>query len=326
MANPKIEITTTTSSPAVVPAGRVVIGLVGTATTGATEAVGSMKLLSNASQAGYGSTGTIPQALAGIAANANTHVIVVRVQDTPNEAQLVAGIVQLETAEGAFGERPDFIMCPGFTWDGGSSPTNASSGVVTQLESTAEKLTSIAIVAARPGTVAQAKSWAGNNRGNRIFAVFPHIIPVGSSTAVDPAPYVAGSLSRYPLTVNPHWKNILGIKSLDPAISFSPRDTAGSDSNLLQTDLITAIVQHIGYHIFGSRLLLATTSTDATRFMNIRRVVDDVSRHIINSGLSAWGRNVTSAFFDDVVNSVQNVIDTLAVSYTHLTLPTILLV
>ena len=311
MANPKIQITTTTSSPSVVPAGRVVIGLVGTAPSGATKAVGSLELLSNASQAGYGSTGTIPDALTGIAANANTHVIVVRVQDTPTESQLVAGIVQLETAEGKFGERPDFLLCPGFTWEGGDSPTPAASGVAAQLQTTAEKLDSVAIIAARPGTVAQAKTWAGNNRGKRLFTVFPHIVPVGGTATVDPAPYVAGALSKYPLTVNPLWKNIQGIKSLDPAISFSPHGTTGSDSDLLQSDLITGIVQHNGFHLFGSRMLVEPTSTDDDRFINVLRVVDDVRRHLINASLNAWGRNVTTAFFDDVVNSVQNIIDTL---------------
>ena len=36
-----------------------------------------------------------------------------------------------------------------------------------------------------------------------------------------------------------------------------------------------------------------------------------MERHLVNASFDAWSRNVTSAFFDDVVNSVQNIIDTL---------------
>ena len=103
---------------------------------------------------------------------------------------------------------------------------------------------------------------------------------------------------------------VQGIVELDPAISFH-YGSSGFDDDSLQADHITALVRHQGIHLWGATLLVADTSTDPLRFLPVRRILDDIVRHLVDSSLDALRLNIGPGFGDYVITHTQRYIDTL---------------
>ena len=317
MANPGVDINYVTGPPTALPAGQAVVAVIGTA-PGATIDEGVMVLVeSTADLTRFGSTGGLPVSIAAVEAQGRILVVAVRLPDVPTDATLAAAIEKVEAAPSLLGVKPTYLAAPGWTYRAASDPAQITDGnaVVTKLEEAAEELTAIAYVDA-PTTsttdltaaIADARSWAGNNRGSRLMGVFPRYHVANVTGPIGISAYWAGARAAGNYWDNPMGTRIRGLVRPEIGVPFNPAHRSDA-AGLLQSDNISVVVNEDGTKMWGATLMVAENSTDPLRFLNSKMAVDDFERYVIASSFAAQELNVNPGFSEYVITHTEQYIE-----------------
>jgi hypothetical protein len=264
-----------------------------------------------------GTSGTLPNALAAIFAQAGAVVVVVRVaqantSDTdPGTLTNVIGSVDGTTgqykgmqallgAESQLGVVPRILIAPGFT---------NQQGGLTAMVSIADRLRAC-IVADGPNTTdAAAQTYAGNFGSARVYLVDPGVQIVGSDGGVAydyASAYVAGVIAKVDndkgFWNSPSNNEILGITGTKRAIDFVLGDF-NSRANILNSQNIATIIRQSGYRLWGNRTL---SSDPKYAFLCVRRTADLINDSILRAHLWAVDRGINKTYLKDVSESVNN--------------------
>ena len=161
-------------------------------------------------------------------------------------------------------------------------------------------------------TAANIDTWRQANRNDRMIALSQY---VGGSVNEDLSPYVAGSLAIHDETVNkaanPNGITITGVTApLAPSLTVNFQD-ASSDSSRITRDNGVMIGEYDTLRWLGARFNVATTSTVDTRWIPIRRIVQDIERHFDTIALGAINQSLGPAFYPYVADTVTDYFRTL---------------
>ena len=274
----------------------------------------------------FGTGGSIPKALAAIAANHKQRVLVYRTADTATEAEMTKGFDALRTAETVFDIKPGIIVPLHLTWEIVSlNPTNTASSVVTELDTLCGQLDAVGIADAAPAPSANdlatavtfVSTWADNNHGANgdVIGVYPRV----ENTAGSPeplAPYYAGALAARDGTggrvwLNPNLLSLKGITGLERVAPWYIDHSSPADT-LVGKNLVVA-TRHHGWQALGTNMLVDPTSTDYNRYVNVKRTSNLIKRHLNETSLEYLKRNIDGDnFYDLVRGSTQAYLDRLA--------------
>ncbi|WP_455476534.1 phage tail sheath subtilisin-like domain-containing protein [Bartonella sp. B17] len=187
---------------------------------------------------------------------------------------------------------------------------NVANPVVTALIPIAERLRAI-IVADGPSTTDEdAIAYAKHFDHKRVYMVDPFVkraINSFKETSIVNLPAsssVAGVIAKVDSEKGFWWSPsnqlINGIVGMSRPIDFS-LDIPYSRSNLLNAQGIATIINENGYRLWGNRTL---ASDSKWQFLSVVRTSDIINDSILRSHLWAVDRNITSAYFDEVTESV----------------------
>lgn len=266
--------------------------------------------------ADLGSTGTLPDAVAGIFAQAGAFVVLIRVDAGADVAAATAnvlgneaagtGIHALLAASNAVGVTPRILIAPGFT---SARAGNTANPVVAGLQGVADKLRGVVIADGPNTTDAAAITYADDWGSGRIFVVDPHVLVFDTVTAANVArpasPRVAGLIARVDGERGFWWSpsnNVInGIVGADRSVEFNLSD-GNTAANLLNEKNVAVIVRRQGWRLWGNR----TTSADKLwSFLSVRRTADMVYESLEEAMLWAMARPFSRQLLLDVQETVQ---------------------
>ena len=296
-----------------------VIGIVGTATSpgAGAPAEESISKLSQLSESEFGDDGSIPAALAGIFANVQDEVVVWRLPNAPTEQNVLDGLDAMASAENAVNAKPTLVVPLSHTYDVGgvpAVPTNVANDVVAKTLEIADVLDALGIVdfpwvpaaSSAADLVTLATAWAANNYGSHLLGVGPRV--VRGAVGVPLAPYIAAAIARRDsesqagIAASPNGAPIRGITALEKNLTWSLLSSSLQVDELNSAGLVSAI-QHSGWHMWGTRTMVDPTSTNPARFISVRRVIDDIRRHIIETSFAYFEHSADEFLIDLVVGA-----------------------
>ena len=323
MVAPGIRVTITEAEAAAsLPRSDTVIGVVGTSHTGGPDP-GSINLIRSIEDReifkhNSGSDGTLYQHITDIQANVLDDIAAIPtgIKSGTTTTEVDALDLMLEV-ESSLGKKPTILIVPGKTWGIKSDvPVPDINAVVTKIDEVAEKLGGIGIAGGPQigATVALKRagviSWANNNRQDRVLGVYPHIKDNAAGDARDPAAVVAGAIALADhedgIQANLYRRAVQGFGLLDTAVSYSPVNQEGSDSALLAQANITPIVRHNGYFLGLCRFMVDPATSLATRFVGVRRVIDNIRANFEDDIADILTGNITPEFYDRVTARINN--------------------
>ena len=297
-----------------------VIGIVGTSTGVNAPDVGEIiRILSSEESEAVGDAGTLIEAVKDIQSHVDTPIIAIRYDDTVTdveyEDEVTSKMNLFKSAEAAVGYSPTLLAANlddrGYFPAGGVYPTGANP-LVSKLEEVAQELSALAISGGPPGSVDAGLIWGSNNGGPRTISVFPRVFRPNTLISVDPSPMVAGAIARmdrqFGYWNNPSLEPVERVGMLDPSISFR-LNKPNSDGVRIATAGMMALVRQQGVRTFGSRL--NTDDASLYRFINVRRITDDLEGYLYSVVGLAIRRNISATFFDFVNASVNSKISDL---------------
>lgn len=272
--------------------------------------------------ADLGATGTLPDAVAGIFAQAGAFVVLIRVDAGADAAAATAnvlgneaagtGIHALLSASNAVGVTPRILIAPGFT---SARTGNTANPVVVGLQGVADKLRAVVIADGPNTTDAAAITYADDFGTGRVFVVDPHVLVFDTVTATNVAkpasPRIAGLIARVDGERGFWWgpsNNVInGIVGADRAVDFNLSDGATA-AHLLNEKNVAVIVRRNGWRLWGNR----TTSSDKLwAFLSVRRTADMVYESLEEAMLWAMDRPFSRQLLLDVQATVQTYITSL---------------
>ena len=322
-----INITETLAATPRTTPSSTLVGLVGSAADAGANAVavGSMAMVGPSQDDDYGSTGDMARALAQARENISSRILVYRTANTPTVAQMQAGLSALRTAaQNVSGEIDPGIIAPlSNTYNLTASVPNATaSGVVSRANSVAESLEAVAIVASPWSTptggsavsnedaITLYGNWANANRGANLIGVAPRA-DYGSATYAEIVGAMAGALAAkdeaHPAGEAAPVKGTLihGIDTLERNFSWSVTSDDLEANDVTDHGLVTPI-RHGGLHWEGNRMMVASTVTAPTRFINVQREKLSIRRHIANTSYAFFEEGADTETLGDLVSTVNS--------------------
>ena len=285
--------------------------------------------------------GTLPYTMQGVLANGVDQMVAVRYDTHNTNATRIANAIDALDAlanDNGTGVTPEFFMCPmdGMNYSETATrttPLSTASTVVSKLDEVAEDAGGLAIVALPWRKSGQSMAdyetfcgdYADNNRNSNVIFVGPMAVPTfnvpttrtttseyptgmpdgkSGGKAIDPVGMVAGAFARRTFTVgehaNPNLMEINGIAELAPVLGFKLQYTGNDFSAMMHQKAVNTIIRHNGFHFWGA-FVSALSGGAAERYINARRVLLDIVRHLEVSNQVAIQENITSGYFDFVV-------------------------
>lgn len=293
-----------------------VIGLVGTAPDAMEDVfpLNTPVLIAGNQQeaAKLGYTGTLPQAITGIFAQAGAMIVVVRVEEGTNEADTISNVIggvgddgqytglsALLGAECVVYLAPKIIIAPQYS---------ATASVATAMQPIADRLRAVALIEG-PNTTDQAAIQYRKQFGSkRLFVVDPGLkvwdTTKNADAVVPNSAYVAGLIARVDNELGFWWSPsnqlIYGITGLARPVDFVLGDS-NSRANHLNENEITTVIQQDGYRLWGNR----TCSEDPKwAFINVVRTADILNDSLQREHLWAVDRCITKTYVADVQEGV----------------------
>jgi hypothetical protein len=293
---------------------------------GGLDAVGAVNvpyLVTSESQiAGFGTGGTIPQALQDIFDQGNATVVVVVVAQVENEdsnpgtitnvigalsGTTYTGLKALLGAENQLGVIPRIIIATGFS-------QNLS--VANEMLVEAAALRSIAVIDGPNTDDADAVAYIQNFGSARAYVVDPGVQITSAATGLTVTAFasarVAGLISAND-QANGFWTspsnqllaNILGTTR---PVDFSFNNPNCRANYLNSLNIATIIRVSGGFRLWGDR----SASIDPNfAFLQVRRTADIIEDSIQRAHLWAVDKNITKDYLNQVVASVQGYLDSL---------------
>lgn len=273
-----------------------------------------------------GKSGTLPQAMLDIFAQTGAVVVVVRVAEGNDDAATLANVIGgIDTNTGAYsgcwaflgsesvnGFCPRILVAPGFTSAFGDGDT--ANPVVAELQGIANRLRAIVVKDGPSTTDADAVKDRQFWGSKRVYIVDPavKIFNDNGEAVLNPnSACVAGLIARIDAERGFWWspsnQEIYGIVGTERPIDFKLGDSS-SAANLLNEQEVATIIRAEGFRLWGNR----TCSSDPQwAFLSVVRTADMINESILRAHMWAVDRPITKTYLEDVVQGVNNYIQTL---------------
>lgn len=190
--------------------------------------------------------GTLKDALNGILAQGvYCPIIINALANTALEADVIAGVNALSTAEAVTGYRPDLIICP--EWSGTAT-------VGTAMDAMATRLWSTAIIDVTAATESAALAYAANFGTRFCVLVGPETVKVGN-VDIAPSSVYAGMIAAMDASNPFGWAESVsnrvakGVSSTARIIDYA--DGHDSEARRLRNAGIASIVRDVGWRSYG---------------------------------------------------------------------------
>ncbi|EIJ72145.1 phage tail sheath subtilisin-like domain-containing protein [Pasteurella bettyae] len=270
--------------------------------------------ITSAVMAKAGKTGTLSRALDGILDITNTKVIVVRVAEVEDEAQMKANVIGGVNENGEYSGLKAFLVAQAVT---GVKPRifvipkYDSQEAVTELLTVAKKLNGF-VYASCYGckTKEQAVQYRRQFSQRELMLIFGDFLsfnPVTKKTEVDYAVTRAAAMRAYQdKTQGWHTaisnKDLTGVTGVTNPLSFDIND-ADTDVNYLNEQGITCCINYNGYKFWGVR----TCSTDKTfLYENQTRTAQVLRDTIAQSFDWAIDKNISVTLVKEIVEAINS--------------------
>jgi uncharacterized protein len=298
-----------------------VIGIIGTAPNCDAQAFPLNKPVliagSRKEAAKLGTEGTLPDAIDGVYDQCGAMVIVIRVEDSADNAQLLSniqggiddvtgervGIQALLDCQSNLGLTPRILIAPTFTNE---------VGIVQEMLAIANRLKAIIIGEAPSTTDAAAIEYQKNFGSARVYVVDPRVMVLkdGVHVAQASSARVAGLIARidndYGWHYSPSNHEIFGITGTERAIDYEYNGECRA--NYLNENKIGTIINQNGFRLWGN---LTCSSDPKWQFLSVRRTADMLNESLLQAHQWAVDKGITKTLISDVVMSVNDYLRTL---------------
>lgn len=190
--------------------------------------------------------GTLKEALQSIdAQGVRCPIIINAIDEAALEADVIAAVNALSTAEAITGYRPDLIICP--EWSGTTT-------VGTAMDAIASRLWCTAIVDVTAMTESAALLYAANFGSRHVLLVGPDSITINGMVTTPSAAY-AGLIAAMDASNPFGWAEsasnrvIKGVSSTDRIVDYA--DGQDCEARRLRNAGITSIVRDVGWRLYG---------------------------------------------------------------------------
>ena len=240
----------------------------------------------------------------------------------PLATAITNAVNALAAAETTLGVKPNIIWAPGLTYEGGTTPTVATSPVVTRLAAVANSLDAIGIPDTPPPAASAANdldfadingdsgSWIANNHSRYLVGV-----DGWTGTRAEPIPgssYYAGALARLDAERgfwrSPHGQTVFGLgtqlrqKTFDGGVG-----TADEVDQFANVGIASFVRFAGGISIWGDSLLLEADDTTSTpRTVHGLRTEEHVKEEVLTLGRGFSVLDVSEAEFVPVTTARMN--------------------
>ncbi|MCF6777855.1 phage tail sheath subtilisin-like domain-containing protein [Thiotrichales bacterium 19X7-9] len=259
-----------------------------------------------------GSMGTLPDAIDGIFDQIGAMVVVIRVEHSKDNAQMLSNIqggVDVDTgkrmgiqafldAGSKLGLTPRILIASEFSNE---------VGIVQEMLSIADRLKAI-IIAEAPSTTDQAAIAYQNNFGSaRVYVIDPKVLVLkdGLEVAKASSPRVAGLIARidknYGWHYSPSNHEIYGVVGTERPIDFELNGECRA--NYLNENRVATIINQNGFRLWGN---LTCSNDPKWQFLSVRRTADMLNESLLYAHQWAVDRGITKTFVDDIVMSVNS--------------------
>lgn len=296
-----------------------VIGIIGTATGGKTEAETPYLIAGSRKEAErlFGvpdntveeipASNTLPYALSGLLDQTGASIVAIRVsvgksgdgEGAPTEKNLKDAIEALLGAESVVHKTPRILIAPGFSHEGAA--------VRDALAAAAERLRGIAIIDGPNENNKKAITAAKGVDNPRIYLIDPWVTVSrgGDNLRAEPASariagVIAKSDSQRGFWFSPSNRPVVGISGTARSVDFSLGDKLAS-ANLLNEGNVATIIHQNGYRLWGNR---SCTADAKWMFISVRRTADLINDALLRAHLWAVDRNITKTYVEDVTEGV----------------------
>ncbi|WP_440681961.1 phage tail sheath C-terminal domain-containing protein [Cysteiniphilum halobium] len=291
-----------------------VIGLIGTAPDADSTAFPlntPVLIAGNRTEAAkLGSAGTLPDAIDGIFDQIGAMVVVVRVEHSDDNAQMLANVQGgIDTNTGArtgvqafldagskLGLTPRILIAPQFSNE---------VGIVQELMGIAERLKAVIIAEAPSTTDTAAIAYQKNFGASRVYVIDPRVMVLanGVEVAKPSSPRVAGLMARidkiYGWHYSPSNHEIYGVTGTERPIDFELNGECRA--NYLNENKIATIINQSGFRLWGN---LTCSNDPKWQFLSVRRTADMLNESLLYAHNWAVDRGISKTFVDDIVMSV----------------------
>ncbi|MCH9780701.1 MAG: phage tail sheath subtilisin-like domain-containing protein [Alphaproteobacteria bacterium] len=253
--------------------------------------------------------GALSEAVAGVFAQVETPVVVVRVaegkvnnlfDETTTIANYIGdlaartGIYALSTAGSKVGYTPKIIVAADYAW---------KDSVSTAMTKVCELVRGVGIVGLNSASAAAVVAdISAHTASERLFPVWPPVTPAGADATVAQDGYVAGAIARrdaeYGFWWSPSNIALLGIEDTSPALDDALAQTINDAK-------VAAITRRGGQlRLWGNTSLYPADSQ--YQFLSVRRTVDTIIDSIDDALLWAVDRPITSNLLSDIEETINN--------------------
>lgn len=291
-----------------------VIGLIGTAPDADSTAFPlnvPVLIAGNRTEAAkLGVSGTLPDAIDGIFDQIGAMVVVVRVEHSDDNAQMLANVQGgISTTTGArtgvqafldagskLGLTPRILIAPQFSNE---------VGIVQELMGIAERLKAVIIAEAPSTTDTAAIAYQKNFGSARVYVIDPRVMVLanGVEVAKPASPRVAGLMARIDKTYGWHYSpsnhEIYGVTGTERPIDFELNGECRA--NYLNENKIATIINQNGFRLWGN---LTCSNDPKWQFLSVRRTADMLNESLLYAHNWAVDRGISKTFVDDIVMSV----------------------
>ena len=280
--------------------------------------------------------GTAHNFLRDLYANVEPPVVFVRIPDpsargdalAPTEAQVLAGITAVGTIPADMGIFPRWVGIPEVSYaktatgntgpnqagDPASNVLTAASPVSAALDTQLDAIGACAVVSVPPGndgavgTAANAVTFSALNRGvhKRTVHVFPR--ETVASADADFSGAVLGAIIDAEV-VRGVGRNVWGIPVVTaggvprPYVSNTFGENASDDASVLSHNNIMTVVRGeggTGLILYGNTFAVDPTDGDDFRFIQVRRIADEINHALNQIGFSAFRHDIGDELYNDV--------------------------
>ncbi|TIH12738.1 phage tail protein [Marinifilum sp. JC120] len=270
-----------------------------------------------------GTTGTLPNSVAGIFSQIGAAVVVIRVEEGANLAATMTnviggvdentgeytGIQAMLGCKSEVGFTPRLLVAPGFTHQQDEDSENPGvflkNPVAARLEAVANRLKGIPIIDG-PNTNDEDAIAMENLLGARCYLIdpWPKVYRSGVYVHEPPSAFIAGLIAKIDndkgFWHSPSNHEIMDISGLSRPVDFALGDT-NCRANLLNEKNVTTIINEDGFRLWGNRLC---GNDPKWAFLSVRRTADMINETLLQEHLWAVDRNITKTYFEDVVEGV----------------------
>ena len=228
-------------------------------------------------------------------------------ESDPDYGGEASGVYALVDAESVVGRKVRLIGAPGL--DTGSRPGGAKNPLAAALEIVAAKLRGIAYIDGPNTNHTDALAFSNDFSTARTYILDPGVMVTDADGELVDAALSAFALGLTAKTdSNQGWWNapsnraLLGIQKLKRPISYNPNDPNTHSVLLNQNGVATVIRYQKGFRLFGVRTSASPSTEPAFKFINVRRIFDNIEDSVQEAMFYYIDKNINKNFLRAVVD------------------------